>query len=146
MSAMRRSLRLAAMTFCAMSAVFPPIAAESGPIVAVTGGQVQGATLEKGGAVFKGIPFAQPPVGELRWREPMPATPWAGVRDATEFGAPCAQTSVLTPALEQGGPILTGLYLAFSNRVLGRLEYGMADMRLISCDTAKRNASRPTGR
>jgi para-nitrobenzyl esterase len=97
----REFLRLAAMTFSAMFAAFSAIAAESGPIVAVTGGQVQGATLEKGGAVFKGIPFAQPPVGELRWREPMPAAPWAGVRDATEFGAPCAQTSVLTPALAE---------------------------------------------
>jgi para-nitrobenzyl esterase len=61
--------------------------------------QVQGATLEKGGAVFKEIPFARPPIGDLRWREPMPVTPWAGVRDATEFGAPRAQTPVLQPAL-----------------------------------------------
>jgi len=41
--------------------------------------------------VFKGIPFAQPPVGDLRWREPMPVKPWSGVRDATAFGAPCVQ-------------------------------------------------------
>jgi hypothetical protein len=41
----------------------PAAAADTGPIVAVTGGQVQNATLERGGAVFKGIPFAQPPVG-----------------------------------------------------------------------------------
>jgi para-nitrobenzyl esterase len=84
-------LRVAA-TFLAISTVSSVTAAESGPIVAVTGGQVQGATLEKGGAVFKGIPFAQPPVGELRWREPMPVKSWAGVRDATDFGAPCPQT------------------------------------------------------
>jgi para-nitrobenzyl esterase len=84
-------LRVAAMTFLAISTVSSATAAESGPIVAVTGGQVQGATLEKGGAVFKGIPFAQPPVGELRWREPMPVKSWAGVRDATDFGAGCAQ-------------------------------------------------------
>jgi para-nitrobenzyl esterase len=71
--------------------------AASGPIVTVSGGQVQGATLEGGGAVFKGIPFAQPPVGELRWREPMPVERWAGVRDATRFGAPCAQKPGLVP-------------------------------------------------
>jgi para-nitrobenzyl esterase len=66
-------------------------AADSGPIVAITGGQIRGALLDKGGAVFKGIPFAQPPVGELRWREPMPVKPWARVRDATAFGPSCAQ-------------------------------------------------------
>jgi para-nitrobenzyl esterase len=61
--------------------------------VAVTGGQIRGAMLEKGGAVFKGIPFAAPPVGDLRWREPMPVIPWNGVRDATAFGAMCPQRS-----------------------------------------------------
>src|SRR5262249_21759962 len=43
------------------------------------------------GEVFKGIPFAQPPVGALRWREPQPVLPWNGVRDATESGPPAAQ-------------------------------------------------------
>jgi para-nitrobenzyl esterase len=61
------------------------------PVVAVTGGQVRGALLEKGGAVFKGVPFAEPPVGDLRWREPMPVKPWTGVRDATAFHANCVQ-------------------------------------------------------
>jgi para-nitrobenzyl esterase len=65
--------------------------------VAVTGGQVRGAMLEKGGAVFKGIPYAAPPVGELRWREPMPVKPWTGVRDATAFGAICAQRPLAPP-------------------------------------------------
>jgi para-nitrobenzyl esterase len=59
--------------------------------VAVTGGQIRGAMLEQGGVVFKGIPFAAPPVGELRWREPMPVKPWTGVRDATAFGSICPQ-------------------------------------------------------
>ena len=49
------------------------VAADSGPVVAVRSGQIQGVMLEKGGAAFKGIPYAQPPVGDLRWREPMPA-------------------------------------------------------------------------
>jgi para-nitrobenzyl esterase len=65
--------------------------ADTGPIVTITGGQIRGATLEQGGAVFKGIPYAQPPIGDLRWREPMPLKPWHGVREATEFGAICAQ-------------------------------------------------------
>ena len=40
---------------------------------------------------FKGIPFAQPPVGELRWREPQPANSWTGVRNADTFGPTCMQ-------------------------------------------------------
>jgi para-nitrobenzyl esterase len=60
-------------------------------IVSVTGGKIRGVTLDKGGAVFKGIPYAQPPVGDLRWREPMPVIPWTGVRDAAEFSAACMQ-------------------------------------------------------
>jgi para-nitrobenzyl esterase len=64
--------------------------AQSDPIVGVTGGQIRGSA-RAGGAVFKGIPFAAPPTGERRWREPMPVQPWSGVRDATKFGAVCAQ-------------------------------------------------------
>jgi para-nitrobenzyl esterase len=66
--------------------------ADSAPVVKVRGGQIRGASLDKGGAVFKGIPYAQPPVGDLRWREPMPVKPWTGVRDATALGAICPQT------------------------------------------------------
>src|SRR5215831_1616839 len=40
---------------------------------------------------FKGIPFAQPPVGELRWREPLPPKNWSGVRKADQFGPRCMQ-------------------------------------------------------
>jgi para-nitrobenzyl esterase len=71
----------------------PVFAADQGPVVAVNGGQLRGSMLDKGGAVFKGIPYAQPPIGDLRWREPQPVKPWTGVREATAFGAPCAQNS-----------------------------------------------------
>ena len=69
------------------------LAAAQPPTVSVTGGQVRGSLLEKGGAVFKGMPFAQPPLLDLRWRPPLPAKPWDGVRDATRFSAPCAQNA-----------------------------------------------------
>ena len=85
------------VVMCVAIATIPASAADSGPIVKVTGGQVRGAMLDKGGAVFKGIPYAQPPVGDLRWREPMPLRPWAGVRDATAFGPLCAQAQSLAP-------------------------------------------------
>ena len=61
------------------------------PVIAVKGGELRGSLAGSGGAVFKGIPFARPPVGALRWREPAPAKPWTGIRDATAFGSPCVQ-------------------------------------------------------
>src|SRR5439155_8579350 len=67
------------------------VAATGELIVGTTGGSLKGATRALGGAEFLGIPYAQPPVGDLRWREPLPAKPWTGVREASTFGAPCAQ-------------------------------------------------------
>jgi len=66
-------------------------AAEDAFLVKTSMGTVRGIPRSGGGAQFLGIPFAQPPVGALRWREPLPAKPWRGVRDANAFGAPCAQ-------------------------------------------------------
>lgn len=54
-------------------------------------GAVKG--VQEGGVIsWKGIPFAAPPVGKLRWRVPQAATPWMGVRDAAQFGPACMQT------------------------------------------------------
>jgi len=60
------------------------------PVVRVDGGELQGAVADGVGS-FKGIPFAAPPVGDLRWRPPQPAARWTGVRQAIEFGASCMQ-------------------------------------------------------
>ncbi|HRP32671.1 MAG TPA: carboxylesterase family protein [Agriterribacter sp.] len=56
----------------------------------VTGGKVEG-VIENGIGVFKGIPFAAPPVGELRWKAPQPVKPWAAVLQADKFAPPAAQ-------------------------------------------------------
>jgi para-nitrobenzyl esterase len=58
--------------------------------VAVTGGRISGVTA-KGITSFKGIPFAAPPVGELRWKAPQPLKPWTGVRDGSKWGPVCMQ-------------------------------------------------------
>lgn len=68
-------------------------AAAAGPVAKVDGGRVQGAAPDAGSAVsiFRGIPFAAPPVGDLRWREPQPVVAWAGTRPSTAFGPRCMQ-------------------------------------------------------
>jgi para-nitrobenzyl esterase len=62
------------------------------PEARTTAGAVRGQA-EDGLAVFRGIPFACPPVGELRFAAPEPPEPWAGTRDATTFGPPPPQSS-----------------------------------------------------
>ena len=56
------------------------------PIVNTTAGKVSGVE-NNGIQVFKGIPFAAPPVGDLRWKAPQPVTPWDGVKNCVAFGA-----------------------------------------------------------
>src|SRR5579875_858156 len=61
--------------------------------VQVTGGTVAGVPgRDPSITAFKGIPFAAPPVGDLRWREPKPVIAWKGVRKSGEFSSSCIQT------------------------------------------------------
>jgi para-nitrobenzyl esterase len=62
----------------------------NGPIVKVIQGEVQG-TVADGVTVFKGLPFAAPPLGDLRWRVPQPPAKWPGARAGNAFSATCAQ-------------------------------------------------------
>jgi para-nitrobenzyl esterase len=62
----------------------------------VEGGAIADTPIDANGVRnFKGIPFAAPPVGDLRWREPQPVKPWQGERSADQFGPRCTQTSRL---------------------------------------------------
>ena len=67
----------------------------TGPVVAIESGKLQGAaTAGAGGAdveVFRGIPYAAPPIAALRWKGPQPVPTWRGVRPAVDFGANCLQ-------------------------------------------------------
>lgn len=57
-------------------------------------GVVEGTSTKSGIRVFRGIPFAAPPVGELRWKAPQPVKNWQGIRQAVEFAANCMQRPV----------------------------------------------------
>ena len=67
--------------------------------VRVEGGMLQG-TSEDGLRVYRGIPFAAPPVGDLRWRAPRPAANWEGVKPADKFGPRCYQGGRGAPGVE----------------------------------------------
>jgi para-nitrobenzyl esterase len=72
---------------------------KSTPAVATTSGPITGLELD-GVQAFLGVPYAAPPVGELRWRPPQPATAWAEPRACLEFGDSCPQPpSALVPGI-----------------------------------------------
>jgi para-nitrobenzyl esterase len=64
------------------------------PIVKISNGTLQGVAEASGIHSFKGIPFAQPPVGDLRWKEPQPPLNWTGVRKADHFGHQAMQLPI----------------------------------------------------
>jgi para-nitrobenzyl esterase len=96
----KRRFRFAASICGALLFQLAPIAlAAPAPVVAIESGRLLGASVA-GIDAYKGIPFAEPPVGELRWRPPMPITPWQGVRNATALQHDCMQL----PAPSEAAP------------------------------------------
>lgn len=89
---MNRTARIALI----LSLAFPVAAFASNPLVIKTDtGKVRGAyTTDQQVRAFEGIPYAAPPVGELRWQPPQPVAKWKGVRDATAFGHRCMQPTI----------------------------------------------------
>lgn len=76
-------------------------------------GEVSGKTINSGKVrAFLGLPYAAPPVGDLRWKAPQPPATWTGERDATKFGAHCAQGRVFADMVFQdAGPSEDCLFL-----------------------------------
>ena len=77
--------------------------APADPVVSTSAGRVRG-RIEKGIAVFRGIPFAKPPIGPLRFQAPESPAPWDGVRDAAEFGPAAPQAPMMAEGGQPGPP------------------------------------------
>ncbi|MGH9737590.1 MAG: carboxylesterase/lipase family protein [Candidatus Acidiferrales bacterium] len=87
---MRKRYLLFAVLFVLFPLVAATNASPSSAIAKINSGEVRGVATGNL-AIYKGIPYAAPPVGNLRWRAPHPVKPWKGVRAATNFGHDCMQ-------------------------------------------------------
>jgi para-nitrobenzyl esterase len=119
-AAIRRFAALAALSFAATGALMADAAsahhaADASPRVRIDGGVVRG-TVVSGVSTFRGLPYAAPPIGNLRWRAPRPPADWYGVREATEFGPSCPQ--VASPFAPPGPMSEDCLYLNVSTPTL----------------------------
>ncbi len=74
------------LTFSAFALLLSSCKEQTPGLVKVDGGWIQG-TVTEDLTIYKGIPFAAPPVGELRWKAPQPVIPWDGVLETTEYAA-----------------------------------------------------------
>lgn len=96
-----------ACALAAASVIFGvPMTSHADPLnVKTAEGKVQGETINDGKVrAFLGLPYAAAPVGDLRWRAPVSPAKWKGTRDATKFGAHCAQNHVFDDMIFQGPP------------------------------------------
>ena len=97
-------LGLAAALLCAGFGTSAPAAER--PTVTIAQGRLAG-TIDGRLRVFKGIPYALPPVGERRWRPPAPPVPWPGTREAGAYGPSCVQPPVPAASLYHDPPLAT---------------------------------------
>jgi para-nitrobenzyl esterase len=101
MRAIRRTLCLSVIGIAfasqALAAVTDPVRVEQGQLAGASGRSPDV-------RVYRGVPFAAPPVGDLRWKPPQPAAPWQGVRQATQLGNACMQPPLPSNGLYGSAP------------------------------------------
>jgi para-nitrobenzyl esterase len=98
-----RRLILSAIAASGIAACSPALAGQA-PVVDAPAGRLQG--LDEGTQhIFKGIPYALPPVGDLRWKPPVPMPRWDGVRSATAFGPECVQPRSALASIYAADPL-----------------------------------------
>jgi len=85
---MKSTIKIFIIILCSSSTAFgqPKKSSPNLIKVKISNGVLEGTTDSSGVKSFKGIPFAQPPIGDLRWKEPQPVANWTGVRKADQFG------------------------------------------------------------
>jgi para-nitrobenzyl esterase len=93
-----RNVGITAVALASALAFASLLSAQEPKPVRTDAGLVQG-SVENGITIYKGISFAAPPVGDLRWRAPQPAAPWKDVLHADKFAPACMQVPVVMPAL-----------------------------------------------
>jgi len=96
-----KRLSLIALAACLLPG--GPALAQSSATVTAPAGTVQG-SVQGDIRVFRGIPYAAPPVGPMRWKAPAPVQVWQGVRQATEFGPACVQPHSKAPSIYANPP------------------------------------------
>jgi para-nitrobenzyl esterase len=84
-----------------VAAAVPAMASAQSAEVKIDSGTIRGSQ-DEGVLSWKGVPFAQPPLGPLRWRAPQPVQAWSGVRDATQYSSDCMQVPFPSDAAPLG--------------------------------------------
>jgi para-nitrobenzyl esterase len=90
----RSVILFAALAACSQNPPITGAVTPRGPTVAIGDGALSGAVDSSGVLVFRGIPYAAPPVGDLRWRPPTPVAHWSGTRPANRLGRNCVQDRI----------------------------------------------------